>query len=109
MSNSLVALISVIVVCGIVALFLVIFGLLAKKHVVFDFKGHKIEILTRMLGAKFIVDGVVVDEGSRYIYSYHFDFVKKIENDTIKVYVARKFMTPEIKVFVNDEKFNINY
>lgn len=80
-----------------------------KKHVLFNYNGHKIEIFTGMMSAKFVVDGIVVDSGKRYGHSFHFDFIKKLDNDTIRVYITRKAIAPEIKLYINDEKQDIEY
>ncbi len=99
----------VLVVMGIMfAIFFTIYAKKARRHAIFEHQGHKIEIITRFFGAKLVVDDKTIDEGSRY-NNYHFDFIHKIGKDTIKVYITRKVLSPEIKVFINDEKKDIEY
>ena len=86
-----------------VMILLLIRVLIARRHVVYEFKGHKIEVLSGLVSAKFVVDGELVDSGTRWGYDFHFDFVKKIDNDTIKIFITRKFIVPEIKIYLNDE------
>lgn len=94
--------------CTFVAIFVPVTRAM-KKHVLFNHNGHKIEILTGIISAKFVVDGIVVDSGKRYGHSFHFDFIKKLDNDTIRVYITRKAIAPEIKLYINDEKQDIEY
>ena len=87
-----------------------ILGKAGKKHVVFEFKDHIIEVFTSSTGARFVVDGIEEDGGKRYGYDFHFDFIKKIGNDVIRVYITRQQgVIPEIKLYVNDEKQDIEY
>lgn len=81
----------------------------SRRHMEFEFKGHKIEVFTFLTSAKFLIDSELVDSGKRLGYDYHFDFIKKIDDDTIRIFITKSFASPEIKLYINDEKQNIDY
>lgn len=81
----------------------------AKRHMLCEYKNHKIEVLTTLYSAKFLIDGKIVDEGKRYGYVSHYDFIHKIEDDTIRIFITRSHWNPEIKLYINDEKQEIQY
>ena len=76
---------------------------------IYEYKGHKIEVFTTLYSAKFLIDGKIVDEGKRRGYVSHYDFIQKIDKDTIRIFITRSHWSPEIKLYINDEKQDVQY
>ena len=99
-----------LLLCAIIFIPLIIYvSKKMRRHVLYDYNGHKIEVFTYMTSAKFVVDGQLIDSGSRMGQNYNYQFVHKIDNDVIKVFINMVVASPEIKLYINDEKQNINY
>lgn len=80
-----------------------------RRHVIYEHYGHKIEIFTYMFSAKLVIDGQIVDSGTRVGQNYNYQFLHKLGDDVIKVFINMKVWSPEIKLYINDERQNINY
>ncbi len=96
---------SIMVACivVIVAVFIFVNAKLMRKHMVYEFNGHKIEVFTSATRMTFLVDEIIEDElrwGGGGV-----TFLKKIDNDVIKIFINGY----HIRLFINDEKQNITY
>ena len=60
--------------CLFVALMLLLASKLCRKHMVYEFKGHKIEVLTFRFRAEFWIDGKLIDKDLLSGLSYNFEF-----------------------------------
>lgn len=78
-----------------------------RVRVLYEYNGHKIEIINKFYSTKLVVDGKLVDTSHRSPYERNSTLIYKMDEDVIRVNTGNY---PEvIKLYINDEKQNINY
>ena len=99
------AAITLLIVVVIVGIVLSISYFNMTKTVTHEFKGHTIMVKTSIFKASFYIDDKLIDDVVRVGGSnYSFDFIKKIDDDTVRVTIHLSVMSPEIKIYINDER-----
>ncbi len=99
----LIFLIGIALVVAIIVGFTLLNAKMMRNHLIYDFKGHKIEVFTSATQMSFLIDGVLEDElrwGGGGV-----TFLKKIDGDEIKIFINGN----HIRLFINDEKQDIKY
>ncbi len=99
----LIFLIGIALVAVLIVGFILLNAKMMRNHMTYDFKGHKIEVFTSASRMSFFVDGILEDElrwGGGGV-----TFLKKFDNDVIKIFINGN----HIRLFINDEKQDIKY
>ena len=76
-----------------------------RKHKIYIYNEHIIEVVTGCRFAKLIVDGIVVDE----LNASNITFVKlsaSVEGIDIKSNIGTRFLTLKIRTFANNEELS---
>lgn len=73
-----------------------------RKHYVYEFEGHKIEVFVKYKTCQLVFDGKIVDE-MKSVVMFSVSLNAMVDGVNVRSRIGSGFFVPNVKTFINNE------